>query len=209
MSVHTVTSAGRSYRIAADDGGRIHAKVSRGEPYERRLLTDVRQRHHSGTAVDVGAHIGNHTLYLAAVCELRVLAFEPRPATFAALESNLALNPHLDIEAHMVALGASSGSGALGPRMTVEPGPGDVEVAAFDDRFRLDDLAVVKVDVEGMEAEVLAGMVGHLERCGPTVYVEAHTDDDEAAHRAVLEPLGYALTRRLHMGSTMHRWEAR
>lgn len=55
MSVHTVTSAGRSYRIAADDGGRIHAKVSRGEPYERRLLTDVRQRHHSGTAVDVGA----------------------------------------------------------------------------------------------------------------------------------------------------------
>ena len=206
--VHTITDQGRSYRIA-DPGGRIGSKIANGEPYERKLLTDVRQRHHSGTAVDVGAHVGNHALYLAAVCDLRVLAFEADPATYERLEDNVALNPGIDVDCHHLALGAVNGAGSIGRAMTVTVGTGPVEVARFDDRFHIDDLAVVKVDVEGMEPDVLAGMAGHLEEHRPVVYVETHTDDADAAHRDVLTPLGYEVTRRIHMGSTMVRWEAR
>lgn len=202
----TIEAAGRSYRIH-DPGGRVGAKVSRGEPYERKLLTDIRQRHHRGTAVDVGAHVGNHSLYLAAICGLSVVAFEPRPEPYAALCANRDLNPGITIFAINAALGATDCTGSIGPGMTVIPGEGDVEIRRFDDHYTVDDLSVVKVDVEGAEASVLAGMVEHLERCRPTVYVEAHTPEAEESHRAVLEPLGYELTKRIATASPMHRWE--
>lgn len=217
--VCTIDAYGPPYRIH-DPGGRIGSKVSHGEPYERKLLVDIQQQNLTGTAVDVGAHVGNHALFLAAICGLRVLAFECHAETVERLLENVALNPDLDIEVHDVALGSEKGSGRLTGGRWVEFDPSrpdkgvlvagsDVEVRCFDDEFDLDDLAVVKVDVEGTEPAVLAGMADHLERCSPVVYAECHDDDAKAAVDAVLAPLGYAITRHLHMGSRMVRWERR
>lgn len=214
-----ISDQGRTYRIS-DPGGRVGSKVARGEPYERRLLVDVRQHHHGGTAVDVGAHVGNHTLYLAAVCGMKVLAFECHRATVDRLRDNVALNPGLDITVHDYALGARDGTGHLTGGRWVEFDPdrgdkgalaagGDIKVRRFDDLYSLDDLTVVKVDVEGTEPDVLCGMEANLDRCSPTVYAETHTDDAEKAIGAVLKPLGYQVTRRIRMGSMMHRWERR
>lgn len=217
MTVCTITDTGSTYRMH-DPGGRIGSKVSQGEPYERKLLVDIRQRGLTGTAVDVGAHVGNHALYLAVVCGFRTLAFECHAPTVDRLRANVALNPAADVTVHDFALGASSGHGHLTGGRWVEFDPdrsdkgvlvpgGDIEVRRFDDLYDLDDLAVVKVDVEGTEAQVLEGMHRNLERCGPIVYAETHTADAEAAIRGVLAPYGYEITRRIHMGSTMHRWE--
>lgn len=40
---------------------------------------------HAGLFVDVGANIGNHTLFFARYMAERVLAIEPQPETFRAL----------------------------------------------------------------------------------------------------------------------------
>lgn len=219
MTTHTITQAGRSYRIH-DPGGRVGSKVRHGEPYERKLLTDIRQHRLTGTAFDIGAHVGNHTLYLAAICGLKVHAWECHAPTVARLRENVALNPDIDVTVHEWAAGREAGFGHLTGDRWVEFDPtrtdsgavaagGDIKIAPIDDELRVDDLAVVKVDVEGTEADVLAGMIRHLARCTPLVYAETHTIDAHQATADVLEPLGYEMTRAIHMGSTMERWECR
>ena len=218
MTVCTISAYGRSYRIV-DPGGRVGSKVIRGEPYERQLLVDVHQQARPGTALDVGAHVGNHTLYMAAITGLRVHAFECHAPTADRLRGNVELNPTLDIDVHDYALGSAKGTGSLTAGRWVEFDPtrddnghldpddaGTVEVRVFDDEFHVDDLSIVKVDVEGTEAQVLVGMVDHLDRCSPLVYAETHSADAHDAIAAVLEPLGYSMTRGIQMGSLMERW---
>lgn len=204
MDPVTIRVLDAEYRIH-DPGGRIGAKIALGVPYEKRLLVHIAQRCYRGTAVDVGAHVGNHSLFLAAVCGLRVLAFECHPGALDALKVNVDLNPTLRVEVHGFALGAEDTTGRLTAGRRVVPGH-DVQVRRFDDHFDLDDLSVVKVDVEGTEPEVLQGMTGHLDRCSPDIYAETHTPDAHDATAAVLEPLGYTMRRAIRMGSVMEHW---
>ena len=89
---------------------------------------------------------------------------------------------------------------------TMKVDRGDVPVHRIDERVKVGSLAVVKVDVEGMEPHVLRGMRGLLRKHLPVVYCETHTDEKEAEIASVLEPLGYTLTEKLKQGSPMHRW---
>lgn len=205
MTVLTIDTAGAAYRIA-DPGGRIGSKLVNGEPYERRLLADIARRGLTGTAFDIGAHVGNHALYLAAVCGFRVYAFEPNPDTFAQLAANIALNPGLDITAMPYAAGDRTTRARHAGRMRLKVDRGGIPVRRIDDLLDVADLAVVKVDVEGMEPEALAGMERHLRRTHPLVYAETHTDHAEQRIAAVLEPLGYRPEATIAMGSVMRVW---
>jgi FkbM family methyltransferase len=211
-----IAAFGATYRIE-NPGGRVGSKVARGEPYERKLLVDIHQHKLSGTAFDVGAHVGNHTLYLAAICGLSVHAWEPHDQSRAMLEANLVLNPGLDITVHAWAAGARVARGQLTPGRWVEFDPsrdgaalkldrGHVSVRPIDAYLDVSDLAVVKVDVEGMEADAIEGAIGHIERCRPLIYSETHTPESHDSVAQILEPLGYRMTRAIHMGSTMERW---
>lgn len=167
-----------------------------GRWYERPLLDDIRAHTEPGqSAVDVGAHIGNHTVWMAAVCGLKVLALEPNPAVCAVLRENVALN-HLDgVMVMAAAAGARTGRGIL----HLEPGAnsgttrvgefrrGDVSIVALDDLLRPDDLAVIKIDVEGMEVDVLHGMKRLLEDHRPIVFVEVTPETKHSVHRWFME----------------------
>lgn len=219
LDVVTIRAFNREYQIVNPGPGRVGSKLAHGEPYERKLLVDIHQKALAGTAFDVGAHIGNHSLYLAAVCGLKVHAWEPHDASRQQLEANLTLNPALDVTVHSWAAGAEDNRGRFTRGMWLEfdptrdgdkltAGRGDIPVHRIDDHLDVDDLSVVKVDVEGMEADVLEGMSRHLERCRPIVYAETHRVTDDQKIGAVLEPLGYQRTGRIQMGSVMVRWEA-
>lgn len=197
---------GATWKIE-DPGGLIGRPIREGRPYEWRLLDEIAGLGLSGSALDVGAHVGNHALYLAAVCGLTVYAFEPDPATFARLVENMKRNPGLPVLAVPAAAGARTERARIGPAMTVIPDPaGDVQVLRVDDFVELDDLVLVKIDVEGAEPDVLAGMVRNLSRCRPIVYAETHTRTAGRRIAAVLEPLGYRPAGTVRMGSSMERW---
>lgn len=218
MSVVTIEAFGKSYLIDNPGPGRVGSKLALGEPYEKKLLVDIYQQKLSGSAFDIGAHIGNHTLYMAAICGFKVYAFEPHDQSFELLTANLALNPGLDVETFQWACGAGEARARFTPGMWLEFDPardgdtltlerGHIRVHAIDDMLDVPDLAVVKVDVEGMEPDALRGMSRHLERSRPVVYAETH---DEAAYgriAGVLDPFGYQMTRGIYMGSPMHRWQ--
>lgn len=214
----TITAMDRSYRIH-NPGGRIGSKIADGAPYERRLLYAIHERHRfsGGVAFDIGAHVGNHTLFLAAITGLDVVAIEPHPASFDALTLNLNLNPALLPGPHdgpvvvtrNMAAGRHPSRAAFRGRMVLKLDRGDVPVVPIDDMdVDMGRVSVVKVDVEGMEPDALAGMAGFLERDHPVVWAEVHTPERILAVNRVLDPFGYRATTSIRMGSTMMCWEA-
>jgi FkbM family methyltransferase len=172
--------------------------------YEQDMLVDaatgVPDR---ALVVDVGANIGNHTVFFAAVLGAQVLAVEPNPAALSTLQANIALNRlEARVEVHAVALGASDSQGSMVDvdplnlgRAQVRPGAGDVRIRRLDDLVGDRHVHLMKIDVEGMEAAVLQGAIATLSRCAPLLLVEAATVESLREVERVLRPIGYRKTR--------------
>jgi FkbM family methyltransferase len=211
----TIRVAGRSYKIH-DPGGHIGRPLRGGRPYEQKMLDEIRRLRLEGTALDVGAHVGNHALYLAAICGLSVWAFEPHEESYERLAANIDLNKDdlsVDVAATQAALGTHPHQAEWHPdkKMTLRPlesGQG-VPVVPFDELPCPADLSLVKMDVEGMEPLVMEGMQATLRMFKPVVYAEAHDGMAVNAQRAVMSKIGYRLDHYVHMGSRMACWRAR
>lgn len=169
--------------IHANKGDHVGRFYALGGWYELDLLDDARDRVTSpGTAVDVGAHIGGHSLWLALAMGLDVVAIEPNPATITELRRNVDANPAANIRVIEAAAGAEPGTASVIPARPgnsgtarIEPG-GDVEVITIDS-LGLTDVQLIKIDVEGMAAEVLRGAARTIDACSPIIYAEAGLDE--------------------------------
>lgn len=153
---------------------------------ENKVMTQILKP--GQVAIDIGANIGTVTLPLARhVGERgRVLAFEPQRIVFQYLCANVALNGLTNVETIWAALGA-----AVGATRIQSPAPGESvnfgaartgEEGARVPMLRLDDLQLarcdlIKVDVEGMEYEVLSGAAQTVARLRPAVYFEAKSGE--------------------------------
>ena len=159
------------------------AGLSREDAAMIRLARAVLPR--DGVFVDVGAHVGLHTLALAAhVAEGgAVVAFEPHPLNHRLLVHNLEQN-HLR---HVVAENLGLADAAATLTGTSRPGVGNWSLASHGEyRFevklvRLDDywrdhplprLDLMKIDVEGAEVRMLRGARKTIERFHPLIVFE-------------------------------------
>lgn len=219
MKTYEMSYAGRGYKISAEPSSRVGGKLATGVPYEHRLLHHIHRQHYRGTAVDVGAHIGNHALFLAAVCELAVVAFEPLHEDH--LVANIELNPGVRVKSKRTALGARAGwarpigkdrqlapSGGwnLVELETCEEGAeGALEVRTLDE-YELRDVCLVKVDVEGMEVDVLRGAWRTLQRWTPDIYAEARDAESGGEISDVLAALGYRLREMIPTATPVGWW---
>lgn len=125
------------------------------------------------TFLDVGANVGSYTI-LAAERGARCIALEPSPEAFRTLVDNVGLNGFGErVELHQVAAGARDGTTSFTVGLDsvnhvatpADEGPTrGVSVRSLDALLgdRTPDL--VKIDVEGFEAEVLAGAIEMLRR---------------------------------------------
>jgi FkbM family methyltransferase len=137
--------------------------------------------------IDVGAHIGSFTVPMArhVGCHGRVVAVEPDGINRALLESNLLLNDMstrvqvldvaaLDRRVEMplgLASASNTGSARLGNgTRAVQCVPLD-EVDAVAALQRLD---VIKLDVEGFEAQAIMGMKNAIQRHRPSILLEVN-----------------------------------
>ena len=121
-----------------------------------------------GVIFDVGAHIGITALHFSnAFPEAKVHAFEPGSRNFDHMSANLSGKP--DIQRHKFAIGAEPGEAILliepdHPSMArIGEGQGPTEVVKVEtlDHFcrahGIDAVAILKIDVEGFEMNVLTG----------------------------------------------------
>lgn len=207
-------------------GGKVGRCFAQGRFYEQPLLEHIYRMKPKGTALDIGANVGNHTLWLAAVCKLAVHSFEP--LLVQNLYANIALNKlgHR-VRVHPLALGEQDGTLYHTGKGRLSPEPehtGGTDIASGQEsgqaavtQHRLDDLGIkgprislVKIDVEDMEPQVLRGGLATLRRHRPVVFAEAR---DQSAHERiadVLRPLGYTMTLRLsgkRAATPMEQWE--
>src|SRR5690625_1702857 len=92
--------------IDADPTDHIGAHYARGTWYEHALLRDAQQRVHGpGLAIDVGAHIGGHTMWFALAMGLDVIAIEPNPSSYARLTNTVAANSTANVQTIPAAAG--------------------------------------------------------------------------------------------------------
>jgi FkbM family methyltransferase len=148
--------------------------------------------------VEAGANIGSHTVGLAKAVGPGgiVHAMEPQPAVFALLASQIALNGLDHVRLHQVGLGASDGEIALpeidyGRRgnfggIALGSGTRTVPLRRVDTLVGERKVALIKVDVEGMERDVLIGAETIIRRDWPRLYIE---NDRHDASVALLETL--------------------
>ncbi len=158
------------------------------------------------TVLDVGANVGTHTLWLAQAVGPTglVYAFEPQRIVFQMLCANLALNGILNVRAYQAALGAQAGSITVPPLDYQRPnnfggvsldsrGAGESVPLLTVDGLGLQACHLMKVDVEGMEGDVLAGAEQTIRRLRPVLYVENDREEKSAELIARLQALDYRL----------------
>jgi FkbM family methyltransferase len=155
--------------------------IERKRFYEDDLLEDARKRMRQGLVIDVGAHVGNHTVYFAGICGAKVVAFEPNPLSFVQLQRNVRLND-LDVLCSSVALGAEPGKATViqenahnsGMTRVVPDANGSVQIRTLDS-YTFADVSVLKIDAEDSDLDVLRGAAQLLRREKPLLYIEART----------------------------------
>ena len=200
MTVLSLTAHSVTYQIYESPGlGPAHKTslitrtVRTGVPHEAELLEHVYRQKLHGTAVDVGANVGNHTLWFAMVCGLNVVAFEP--VVHRQLVANVELNRLEDrVRIEPVALGATGSKAVHFGRGRLRTGSGQIQVRTLDS-YRLDDVSIIKIDVEGMEPDVLQGGIETIRRCRPVIYAEEWHAVAHERIKSVLAPLRYDVSR--------------
>ena len=149
--------------------------------------------HAGGLMLDVGAHVGTFAALFGKASAHDVLCFEPVPRSQNLIEQTVALNG-LDGRVQVIPVAVSDRLGEI--EMHIDPVTGfalaqnyEATAGAMDGTLRVPTttidalrsetskpIGMIKIDVEGFEAEVLAGAPETLRRDRPLLAVEIHHD---------------------------------
>ena len=157
---------------------------------------------------DIGANVGSISLALAKAAgpSGKVVAFEPGPPTQRRLRKNVELNPNYREVISVVPMGVSSRPGTLRWKEH-DDNPGNASLDAHDgqevrvttvdiftEQNSIDQVDFIKIDVEGMEYEVLLGAVDTLATSKPIVYFETLNLWEERRKRPLFPDMMRLLT---------------
>jgi FkbM family methyltransferase len=159
---------------------------------EFRLLRQLLFR--PGLVLEVGANMGAHTISLGhelARQQRSMVVFEPQPFVFQNLCANLALNALNNVRAWPFACGAGNQQvffdspdyvslgnfGAVSMQHQAAPGRIAVPCVPLDEVLGAEPVALIKIDVEGFELQVLQGAQQILTQSRPLLYLENNQID--------------------------------
>lgn len=187
---------------------RIHARQTKGRFYEEEELALIADNFpKGGSFCDVGANIGNHSLYMLKFGgAAQVLPMEPNPDALELYLSNMILNGVLDrIALDTLGYGldeqADDGLAIVNPRNNLgwarvgkpdEGKEGAISVRRGDDLIGARHIDFLKMDVEGMEVRALKGLAETIKRCRPVIFIEVD-HGQRAAFDALMDELGYTV----------------
>ena len=207
-----VDSTQDDVRLCGLRGDHIFEEIKRlGMFYESDLLERIYDAigQCAHTIIDVGANIGNHTIYFSKIMRAKVICIEPNPVALGLLRNNLQLN---DVEASSLVVEAAL---ADTPRelylMQGEPnnlGMAHVtqdcdgvsppiaartldEVLLTQLDYFSERISAIKVDVEGWESRVLRGGLKTIQSHRPLLIVEISSVELKLEIDNMLFPMRY------------------
>jgi FkbM family methyltransferase len=144
-----------------------------------------------GVVLDVGGYIGTHSLAFSRFVgpNGRVLTFEPQSVPRAALQKCLDANQLKNLTIYDYALGASEAildsecaskdihnDASYSLRIKHKSSERNKGILMRPlDSLGLDECNFIKIDVEGMEIDVLNGAIKTIERCKPVIFAECNS----------------------------------
>lgn len=201
----TVQGAARAYGFPFEPTNlsiALHHAV--GEFYEIRTLQRLAPHLSPGDqVVDVGANIGNHTVYLAGERGCRVTPFECNPRLAPRLRKVVEDAELTDlVDLRHLGKAVSDGADAVFfnhirddySNVSKHAGGGAKVPAMPLDGLDLPSCRLLKVDVDGGEIGVLRGAAGFLARHRPLLVIEV-MNFNMAEALGLIEQAGYALIR--------------
>ncbi len=172
------------------------------------LFKSAKEKNKNGVFVDIGANVGFYSL-LAALFFDRVYAFEPTPSTYKRLMGNISDSEKSNIVPYSYALSDQNGTMKLYENPTNLGGNSfngfseefkkkslrsewfsyDVPVKKYDDvvkESRIEQIDLIKIDVEGHESQVLKGSLESIEKFKPLLFIETTNLDQ---YKSIVEVL--------------------
>lgn len=160
-------------------------------------------------AIDVGANIGNHSIFMRSFLTNNLIAIEPNTTILPILRRNLAQNiNHYSV--YEVAAGESEALGTIDmpekaldnqgmAKVVVGGSQGTIRITTIDSivaqwKNKQDHhcyVAIIKIDVEGMELPALKGAVETIDGDKPHIFVEAATTKEFEVICDFLREMGY------------------
>ena len=171
--------------FVADNTDLIQKEHFNGKFYESEELNIISDFFpHGGVFVDIGANVGNHAVFVARfLSPLKVIVIEPNPAAFEILKANIALN-HIDsrVDASYLGIGLSNKSAHAvamtpaknlgGTRLHLSEEQRGLRVVPGDALLFGHRIDFLKIDVEGMEIDVLEGLKMTIAEQRPRIFIE-------------------------------------
>jgi FkbM family methyltransferase len=166
----------------------IQREHAHGKFYETEELSIIKEHFRGGCFVDIGANIGNHTIYVSKYLKpSHVICIEPNPEAIQILAINVKLNELSDtVDLRYLGIGLSDIAGTaklhqpqinnMGAMQLVLGGD-DIRLATGDDLLHPENPTFIKIDVEGMEIAVLRGLEWIISRCSPTIFIEVDNNN--------------------------------
>ena len=150
-----------------------------------------------GIAIDIGAHIGIHTISMAPYFK-QVIAFEPNPTTYRMLQKNTAAIKNITTvpaatgDYNGVTHFTASAMNCQSKITDTATATNAVKIVRIEDFIGNIPLSFIKIDVEGYEIQAFKGMYKLIAAYRPAIVFEDHT----GANRRYLETTHqYAITK--------------
>jgi FkbM family methyltransferase len=176
----------------------------------KKHILDKKLSRSSDIVVDVGANIGNHSVYFS-LCGFKVVSVEPHPVLSKVLQANLQINGCHQASVEQVAFGDRDGelsfelntSGNLGgsriistAELTSNPALTVVNVRKGTDvlgkyHSANSRIGLIKIDVEGYEVPALKGLKAVIEGDKPLILFEGNSIEERRQIVECLRNFGY------------------
>lgn len=157
--------------------------VETGDFYE---ITDLKYLdkflNQSSIVLDIGANIGNHTVYWGNITNVKkIYSFEPIKSTYEKLKTNIKIN-NLEnkVKIYNNGVGRCHSKANIDNYDTTNCGAstiticqdGEIDIISIDSLNIKEKISLIKIDTEGFELDVLYGAIETIKKHKPIIYVE-------------------------------------
>jgi len=190
--------------------------------YEHELLNYIKNLNLNGVYVDVGANIGNHSLFFLNHCKsTKLYCFEPENFCYETLNKNLIKNTEKEYVLNKLAIWNREANLMLirfksfnntGMSKVIEADENNVkelsiQANSLDNIISFNEnVVLIKIDAEGGESKILEGAEKIIRLNMPIIICEAATESEFNEINKILIPWGYRMPTQRFNATPTYVW---